>query len=203
MTLFECFPDHCVVLLEDIDSAGIRRETMRDILNSLDDNKKSTAMVILSGLLNILDGPASVEGLLVIMTSMDSLRRPIKAASVVLSSTSSMAAVLQRWCRTNQQTVIIATNSAHLVQSRRIVAYNADVAHSFLLTHLYQFFAALLGCSQFGNTVRPYAGTNGLYKYTSSWPSTQRKLGTSSNKPDYLPPLSVSRPRTSQLFVAL
>ena len=36
--------------------------------------------------------------------------------------------------------------------------------YSFLLTHLYQFFAALLGCSQFGNTVMPYAGTNGMYE---------------------------------------
>ncbi|KAK5162743.1 uncharacterized protein LTR77_011226 [Saxophila tyrrhenica] len=34
----------------------------------------------------------------------------------------------------------------------------------FLLTHLYKFFAALLGCSVFGNTVKPYDGFNGMYQ---------------------------------------
>ena len=32
------------------------------------------------------------------------------------------------------------------------------------MTHLYEFFAALLGCSQYGNTVKPYAGFNGMYE---------------------------------------
>ncbi|PPJ54345.1 hypothetical protein CBER1_07121 [Cercospora berteroae] len=33
-----------------------------------------------------------------------------------------------------------------------------------LISHLYSYFAVLLGCSQFGNTVAPYAGRTSMYE---------------------------------------
>lgn len=91
-TLFEQLPSKCIVLLEDIDSAGIQREDMRQQMvkqarkNSrkyghqyldADGNPMSPDMyarrmaggVTLSGLLNVLDGIHSKEGHVTIMTS--------------------------------------------------------------------------------------------------------------------------------------
>jgi chaperone BCS1 len=71
--LFDALPRRCIVLLEDIDSSGIDREPRKEkIGSSHDPNKVKTTVVCgvtLSGLLNVLDGPASVDGRLVIMTS--------------------------------------------------------------------------------------------------------------------------------------
>jgi hypothetical protein len=52
------------------------------------------------------------------------------------------------------------------IASIRNLNVHADAAdeNSMLLTHLYKFFAALLGCSIFGNTVKPYNGFNGMYE---------------------------------------
>ncbi|KAF2498084.1 P-loop containing nucleoside triphosphate hydrolase protein, partial [Lophium mytilinum] len=58
LTRFGHLPERCVVLLEDIDSAGISRTSMKD-----EDE------VTLSGLLNAIDGPAAPEGRLLIMTT--------------------------------------------------------------------------------------------------------------------------------------
>ncbi|KAG5966085.1 hypothetical protein E4U57_003186 [Claviceps arundinis] len=82
-TLFYDLPTRCVVLLEDIDSAGLthtREENPNPSTNpktTTDDSDKkgstpsttSSGRVSLSGLLNILDGVASQEGRILIMTT--------------------------------------------------------------------------------------------------------------------------------------
>jgi chaperone BCS1 len=74
--LFDTLPRRCIVLLEDIDSSGIDRPPRQEVVNSSRDptkvrnvTKTVTVGVTLSGLLNVLDGPASVDGRLVVMTS--------------------------------------------------------------------------------------------------------------------------------------
>lgn len=64
--LFETLPEQCIILLEDIDSAGIQRASM------LDSRPSKTAplnKVTLSGLLNAIDGVAAAEGRILIMTT--------------------------------------------------------------------------------------------------------------------------------------
>jgi chaperone BCS1 len=89
-TLFEQLPSKCIVLLEDIDSAGIQRENMQKELAKAtrksskyhpqyyDENGnpitpemfvRRMGGVTLSGLLNVLDGIHSKEGHVTIMTS--------------------------------------------------------------------------------------------------------------------------------------
>ncbi|KXL49210.1 MAG: hypothetical protein FE78DRAFT_86415 [Acidomyces sp. 'richmondensis'] len=105
--LFEALPNRCIVLLEDIDSAGIKRENMRDthaLLKPLKKKRKDPHFpyenhyecfdadgnpidnppivknqVTLSTLLNILDGVHAPEGRVIIMTSNnpDSLDRAL------------------------------------------------------------------------------------------------------------------------------
>jgi len=73
--LFDTIPRRCIVLLEDIDSSGIDRPPRQEVVHvksSRDPTKVGktiTVGVTLSGLLNVLDGPASVDGRLVVMTS--------------------------------------------------------------------------------------------------------------------------------------
>ncbi|KIV98785.1 uncharacterized protein PV09_09437, partial [Verruconis gallopava] len=90
---FARLPSKCILLLEDIDSAGIGREsaTTKELKKRKDDsddsdssvgssysdwvrrrNRRSrnkSSMVTLSGLLNALDGASAAEGRIVIMTS--------------------------------------------------------------------------------------------------------------------------------------
>lgn len=85
-TLFSKHPERCIVLLEDVDSAGIQREKMRtdpepetskrskpneDSFHDAYQGSGETQHITLSGLLNVLDGVAAAEGRLVIMTSND------------------------------------------------------------------------------------------------------------------------------------
>lgn len=71
--LFDALPRRCIVLLEDIDSSGIDRAARKEKVISRSDPTKAKKTVLvgvtLSGLLNVLDGPASVDGRLVVMTS--------------------------------------------------------------------------------------------------------------------------------------
>ena len=80
--LFDSLPRRCIVLLEDIDSSGIDREPQtiripskpilpKDPTAPVVNSSVKTVVVgcTLSGLLNVLDGPASVDGRLVVMTS--------------------------------------------------------------------------------------------------------------------------------------
>jgi chaperone BCS1 len=87
--LFEQLPSRCIVLLEDIDSAGLKRESMRtqpakkkrrhdrqkyyneygDRIYDMEEEEEVKGGVTLSGLLNVLDGIHSKEGMLTIMTS--------------------------------------------------------------------------------------------------------------------------------------
>lgn len=64
-TIFGSLPSRSVIVLEDVDSAGIIRETM----SSKGKKGKSQKGVTLSGLLNAIDGPASAEGRILLMTS--------------------------------------------------------------------------------------------------------------------------------------
>ncbi|KAJ6436589.1 mitochondrial chaperone BCS1 [Purpureocillium lavendulum] len=65
--LFSELPQQCVVLLEDIDAAGIGRPSDNDDSDGgLPGSRKGVTM---SGLLNTLDGVASQEGRVVIMTT--------------------------------------------------------------------------------------------------------------------------------------
>lgn len=74
--LFLGLPRKCIVVIEDVDSAGINRENPSDLdlraSNSehhLHGRKTKHSLVTLSGLLNVIDGNASHEGRLLIMTS--------------------------------------------------------------------------------------------------------------------------------------
>jgi chaperone BCS1 len=69
-SLFNSLPPKCIVLLEDIDSAGIDREApnSKDLDKDANQNKKKHG-ISLSGLLNTIDGAASQEGRILIMTS--------------------------------------------------------------------------------------------------------------------------------------
>lgn len=73
--LFSTLPCRCILLLEDVDSAGLQRERMSEVADSDSSKKakkgKSSAKksLTLSGLLNALDGPASVGGRILFMTS--------------------------------------------------------------------------------------------------------------------------------------
>ncbi|KAL8381885.1 hypothetical protein RB595_005908 [Gaeumannomyces hyphopodioides] len=82
-TLFTSLPPRCIVLLEDIDAVGMKRKQIDlkddddDRSNGLDDCDDededlliaSNPRTTLSGLLNVLDGVASQEGRIVLMTS--------------------------------------------------------------------------------------------------------------------------------------
>ena len=65
MRLFAELPPHCIVLLEDVDTAGVGR---RDSVDATQENESKSA-VTLSGLLNVLDGVSSQEGRILIMTT--------------------------------------------------------------------------------------------------------------------------------------
>lgn len=77
--LFAVLPSRCIVLLEDVDSAGLQRESSaaeqkaqrkkskKKTYPSFVDPKKSK--LTLSGMLNCLDGPTSKDGRIVCMTS--------------------------------------------------------------------------------------------------------------------------------------
>ncbi|EME87708.1 uncharacterized protein MYCFIDRAFT_125208 [Pseudocercospora fijiensis CIRAD86] len=67
-SLFEDLPPRSIIVMEDVDSAGIRREVMTDTSKS-EDKKEGQGQLTLSGLLNAIDGPASVEGRVLILTS--------------------------------------------------------------------------------------------------------------------------------------
>ncbi|RMZ14449.1 hypothetical protein D0860_02121 [Hortaea werneckii] len=83
-SLFAALPGRCIVLFEDIDSAGIRRGDMKSVKRTMAKGKSASdtrtdeegnpvetdpAGLTLAGLLNVLDGVDSVEGRIVIMTS--------------------------------------------------------------------------------------------------------------------------------------
>jgi mitochondrial chaperone BCS1 len=72
--LFAALPPRCLVLLEDIDAVGMKRRDPFDDDDEEDDDEKdkyshSRSRCTLSGLLNVLDGVASQEGRIVLMTS--------------------------------------------------------------------------------------------------------------------------------------
>jgi len=75
--LFHSMPQRCILLLEDVDSAGLDREN--DESDEPADDKSTDGFIVstkakkrkvtLSGLLNALDGPSSRDGRLLCMTS--------------------------------------------------------------------------------------------------------------------------------------
>lgn len=77
--LFSTLPRCCIVLLEDVDSAGLKREASQDEQGDEDESfdivhyrrvrRKTDLRITLSGLLNCIDGPASKEGRILLMTS--------------------------------------------------------------------------------------------------------------------------------------
>ena len=80
--LFASLPPRCMVLLEDIDAVGIKRRPERSGKDEDSDDDKDTddeddedernapqSRCTLSGLLNVLDGVASQEGRIILMTS--------------------------------------------------------------------------------------------------------------------------------------
>ncbi|KXG51296.1 ATPase, AAA-type, core [Penicillium griseofulvum] len=77
-SLFQSLPKRCILLLEDVDKAGISREgnqhrkvagqTSR-MEDSLQENEPERAGISLSALLNCLDGVAAQEGRILIMTT--------------------------------------------------------------------------------------------------------------------------------------
>lgn len=73
--LFAELPQHCVILLEDVDAAGatqsreIEKENSGNVESGSPRRAKPQGKVSLSGLLNVLDGVASQEGRVLIMTT--------------------------------------------------------------------------------------------------------------------------------------
>ncbi|CAG7931731.1 unnamed protein product [Penicillium olsonii] len=65
--LFSEVPTRCVVLLEDVDAAGLNRADTED--DSIQRSAKANTSVSLSGLLNAIDGVSSQEGRILIMTT--------------------------------------------------------------------------------------------------------------------------------------
>lgn len=89
-SLFDQLPEQCVVLLEDIDIAGLKKRDSKAIVGKFDDkidaaddkdhfaiehdpsqSAANVTRVSLSGLLNVIDGVASHEGRILIMTTND------------------------------------------------------------------------------------------------------------------------------------
>jgi chaperone BCS1 len=70
-SLFAGLPERCVVLLEDIDAAGATcsRDSNSEDSDSDTDSRPQRRGVTLSGLLNVLDGVASQEDRVLIMTT--------------------------------------------------------------------------------------------------------------------------------------
>jgi mitochondrial chaperone BCS1 len=73
-TLFAALPPHCIVLIEDIDAVGIPPRDFQD--EDEDDfeyrrtyGNRPRSECTLAGLLNVLDGVASQEGRIILMTS--------------------------------------------------------------------------------------------------------------------------------------
>jgi chaperone BCS1 len=77
-TLFDTLPSRCIVLLEDIDSAGLKREeevavveasegggsvseTAKGVTKTVAKTESSSGAISLSALLNVIDGAASHE----------------------------------------------------------------------------------------------------------------------------------------------
>ncbi|KAF2817069.1 P-loop containing nucleoside triphosphate hydrolase protein [Mytilinidion resinicola] len=72
--LFTALPPKCIVLLEDIDSAGITREHNNESMPETEqpqnqNSRMNLTRVTLSGLLNAIDGTTSQEGRVLIMTT--------------------------------------------------------------------------------------------------------------------------------------
>jgi chaperone BCS1 len=77
--LFEDLPTRCILLLEDVDSAGLAREKPKARAKKSDRERMGSSSssiashrnsgLTLSGLLNCLDGPTSKDGRIVCMTS--------------------------------------------------------------------------------------------------------------------------------------
>ncbi|KAF2401783.1 hypothetical protein EJ06DRAFT_528941 [Trichodelitschia bisporula] len=63
--LFSTVPSRCIVLLEDIDSAGLKREKP----NKRRKDYQGQQRITLSGLLNAIDGVSSSEGRILVMTT--------------------------------------------------------------------------------------------------------------------------------------
>jgi len=77
-TLFDKLPEQCLVLLEDIDSAGLvaRQKPTPPVNGDIESSLKASPRrqpgegnISLSGLLNVIDGVASHEGRVLIMTT--------------------------------------------------------------------------------------------------------------------------------------
>ena len=81
-TLFVNIPPRCIVLLEDIDSAGVTanraqikgkkartKQDIKPVLNTREAESTSPHQITLSALLNVIDGVAASEGRIVIMTT--------------------------------------------------------------------------------------------------------------------------------------
>ncbi|KAJ4307342.1 hypothetical protein N0V88_000725 [Collariella sp. IMI 366227] len=64
LSLFLALPRRCIVLLEDIDTAGLKRDE-----DPAADSSNGKPRISLSGLLNAIDGVASQEGRVLIMTT--------------------------------------------------------------------------------------------------------------------------------------
>ncbi|KAJ4288314.1 hypothetical protein N0V88_007352 [Collariella sp. IMI 366227] len=73
LALFQSLPQRCIVLLEDIDTAGLKRDedSAADSSSPPSASKNGTekSRISLSGLLNAIDGVASHEGHVLIMTT--------------------------------------------------------------------------------------------------------------------------------------
>lgn len=67
--LFSEVPTRCVVLLEDVDAAGLNRENIVPGEDLIQRSAKTNTSVSLSGLLNAIDGVSSQEGRILIMTT--------------------------------------------------------------------------------------------------------------------------------------
>lgn len=77
-SLFQRLPPRCIVLLEDVDNAGLRKEgnlSARGPANTdgpdkpFEDKESDGGGISLSALLNVLDGVGAHEGRILVMTT--------------------------------------------------------------------------------------------------------------------------------------
>ncbi|KAF3763130.1 P-loop containing nucleoside triphosphate hydrolase protein, partial [Cryphonectria parasitica EP155] len=115
--LFDDLPVYCLLLLEDIDAAGLGSRHINNAMSPEDPpsaagESEDGACLTLAGLLNLLDGVAAVEGRVVVMTSncIDKLDPALirpgridKVISFCLATDAQAAAIFRRLYKDDPQ----------------------------------------------------------------------------------------------------
>ena len=134
-TLFAELPRHCIILLEDIDAASPTRSRDTEIKDSCQivtgsppqKDKATQGVVSLSALLNVIDGVASQEGRVLIMTTNyierldEALIRPGRADRKVEFRLADEEMITQLFC------VVFKHSESNVAQSNALVEEDKTV----------------------------------------------------------------------------